>query len=383
MAHSTTATSTYVLAKYSRSHPPKAPTQSQDISSEWQHFTNPLISLILDIKKSSDNELESMRLRILWRINHDGPEDGLNNTEVVFEDIDLLSFSALGSRVPQKQNSQGFPLKAVYRDTLVGIRYMHPRDQIPPTFRRFQVSFLSPSLVSEFINTIQTVCPCKQNPNDSNLNSNPSVIGLPLSVRTQPHAQLSNNVINLQPDRGGPIPLPSAAQGAMQGSQAPFSSPIGIPQHCSSPPFNPSINSVDPPTSSSATSARYGLEATDSLTVSSRDLVQNISLQSASAGYVGQIEPNPSPPTLPTPSSLPCSEQSGTNGGKTIASNTNSRQVPLSDPVLASLKEVTSIYNLSSATLEQVVGDVIREEGFPRLLEQLAPLWKIRSLVGA
>ena len=222
--------------------------------------------------------------------------------------------------------------------------------------------------MSEFINAIQTVCPCKQNPNNpqvSNLNSNPSAIGLPPSVGTQPHAQLSNNVINLRPDRGGPIPLPSAAQGAIQGSQAPFSSPLGIPQHCSSQPFNPSINSVDPPTSSSATSARYGPDATDSLTVSSRHVVQNIS---ASAGYVGQIEPNPSPPTLPTLSSLPCSEQSATNGGKTIVSNTHSLQVPLSDPVLASLKEVTSIYNLSSATLEQVVGDVIREEEFPRLV---------------
>ena len=235
------------------------------------------------------------------------------------------------------------------------------------TFRRFQVSFSSPSLVSEFINAIQTVCPCKQNPNNpqvSNLNSNPSVIGLPPSVETQPHVQFPNNVINLQPDRGGRIPLPSAAQGAIQSSQAPFSSPLGMPQHCSSPPFN----SVDPPTSSSATSARYGLEATDSLTVSSRYLDQNVSLQSASAGYVGQIEPNPSPPTLPTPSSLPCSERSAANGGKTIAPNTDSLQVPPSDPVLASLKEVTSIYDLSLATLEQVVGDVIREEGFPRLV---------------
>jgi len=90
MAHSTTATSTYVLAKYSRSYPSKTSTQSQDTSSEWQHFTNPLISLILDIKKSDDNELESMRLRILWRINHDGPEDSLNNTEVVFASLELL-----------------------------------------------------------------------------------------------------------------------------------------------------------------------------------------------------------------------------------------------------------------------------------------------------
>jgi hypothetical protein len=41
------------------------------------------------------------------------------------EDIDLLALSVL----PQHQ-AQGLSLKAVYRDTVVGMRYLHSRDTI-------------------------------------------------------------------------------------------------------------------------------------------------------------------------------------------------------------------------------------------------------------
>lgn len=56
--HSTTLTSTatHTLLKYSRSY----------ASSEWQHFVNPVIKLLLEVKKSSQGELTSFRLRILW-----------------------------------------------------------------------------------------------------------------------------------------------------------------------------------------------------------------------------------------------------------------------------------------------------------------------------
>jgi len=42
------------------------------------------------------------------------------------EDLDLLSFSTLASQIPhQKPSTVGLPLKAVYRDSVVGIRYLH------------------------------------------------------------------------------------------------------------------------------------------------------------------------------------------------------------------------------------------------------------------
>lgn len=77
MAHSTTATSTYPLAKYSRSYPTQ---ESQ--ASEWQHFTNPVIRLVLDVKKAT--QLESVRLRILWSMDPTHVASNSDQTEMVF-----------------------------------------------------------------------------------------------------------------------------------------------------------------------------------------------------------------------------------------------------------------------------------------------------------
>lgn len=46
------------------------------------------------------------------------------------EDIDLLALSLLHQHQHQKQQAQGLSLKAVYRDTVVGIRYLYSRDTI-------------------------------------------------------------------------------------------------------------------------------------------------------------------------------------------------------------------------------------------------------------
>lgn len=52
-------------------------------------------------------------------------------TEIVWqEDVDLLSFSNIDSMQHGRANSiigdAGLPLKAVYRDCVVGFRYLHP-----------------------------------------------------------------------------------------------------------------------------------------------------------------------------------------------------------------------------------------------------------------
>lgn len=72
MASSTTATTSYVLNKYSRSYPKSSPAISHG-DLEWQHFSNPVIRLVLDVKKSSDGTLESLRLRIMWSM-FSGPD---------------------------------------------------------------------------------------------------------------------------------------------------------------------------------------------------------------------------------------------------------------------------------------------------------------------
>lgn len=93
MSRSTTGTSTYILSKYSRSYPGKRTinrTQIQtqtgpDTASEWQHFTNPVIRLVLDVKTSSSAEIESVRLRILWNMNSDMEND--SNSAVAFASL--------------------------------------------------------------------------------------------------------------------------------------------------------------------------------------------------------------------------------------------------------------------------------------------------------
>ncbi|EPQ57190.1 hypothetical protein GLOTRDRAFT_127560 [Gloeophyllum trabeum ATCC 11539] len=129
MAHSTTATASHTLLKYSRSYPSQRPsTGPSGIEAEWQHFANPVIRLVLDTRKSARGELESVRLRILWSMDTGLDSMDAGQGEVTFEDLDLLTFSSLqGSILSQTSQSQSLPLKAVYRETMVGIRYLHPR----------------------------------------------------------------------------------------------------------------------------------------------------------------------------------------------------------------------------------------------------------------
>lgn len=58
----------------------------------------------------------------------DPPCLGFWLTVSIQEDIDLLTLSCLPQPRAPKQPTQGLPLKAVYRDTVVGIRYLHPPD---------------------------------------------------------------------------------------------------------------------------------------------------------------------------------------------------------------------------------------------------------------
>jgi len=87
MSHSTTGTSSYILTKYSRSYPVKRTLQKAQIglksgpetAQEWQHFTNPTIRLVLDVKTSGIGEAQSVRLRILWQMDVE-----LNQPDVSF-----------------------------------------------------------------------------------------------------------------------------------------------------------------------------------------------------------------------------------------------------------------------------------------------------------
>jgi len=50
--------------------------------------------------------------------------------------------------------------------------------------------------------------------------------------------------------------------------------------------------------------------------------------------------------------------------------------------LLTSLTEPTKLYSLPRTTLEQLVGDVVREDGFMRLLESIDSMWRVKTFVG-
>ncbi|KAG5219662.1 proteophosphoglycan [Salix suchowensis] len=150
MAHSTTTTASHILTKYSKCYISGGSIQSSqaDGGGEWQHFVNPVLELVLDIKKSRlNNELESVRLRILWNMD----TSGIKN-EVLF--------------VSSGQPMPSLPLKAVYR-MLSLESAIYTRLSRHLTHSRLFVDFrsLSPRHSAlEFIKSIRNVCPCKVNP---------------------------------------------------------------------------------------------------------------------------------------------------------------------------------------------------------------------------
>ena len=272
----------------------------------------------------------------------------------------------MASLSAQKQTLEGLPLKAVYRDTVVGIRYLHPRDAggegavslfgILPSFydslpfqmyRRFQISFQSNNEASEFVDSIKPVCPCKMNPTPvpTNLNLRPQIISRPTNAISTVIQSARTPVTRT--DQNPRVVYPSASSQRLPG-----------------PPEV--ANRLQPIMD---TSSLYALSSSPP-----RHQVQS---QINSALPRSQHQGNgtgPEATNLP-PSSLPISS-AGSFCGSTQRPGADAVGKPDAtvhqDPIqsiLASLSDdATSIYDLPTSTLERIVGEVIREEGFLQLV---------------
>ncbi|KZT29026.1 hypothetical protein NEOLEDRAFT_692378 [Neolentinus lepideus HHB14362 ss-1] len=465
MAHSNTATATHKLLKYSRSYPTQRTSiGSERAEAEWQHFTNPVIRLVLDTRKSAHGELESVRLRILWSMSASIDSMDVDQSEVTFEDLDLLSFSSLqGNGMLQSGNqAQSLPLKAVYRDTMVGIRYLHPRVIQPhstPVYRRFQINFSNAAAASEFINAIRNVCPCKANlasvPNRS-LTMNPcsnqvehpaqdsarllaghnSLTGaaptfstavsgsevhrgsfrmegtsdthrvLPEAAHYQ-HTDSQSHVSTIS-DKYGNISYPAqfsqvtpVNENAMPSSRQGTTAMTFVPASASLPS---STRALQPPPA--APSTMDHIQATSILSVAGQSLPP---LQAKSASSVAMrdnynhnalplyssSDTDPLPPgdehALPMPDTSPSSMDSDSvmmppppppsrlppTADVSVAPTTSSDpQSDSSVQLVTSLREIAELYKLPRAELQELVGQVIREEGFLQLLENLDHMWR-------
>ncbi|KAJ7766791.1 hypothetical protein B0H16DRAFT_1522503 [Mycena metata] len=326
MSSSTTETTTYILEKYSRAYSPKKASGS----SEWQHFTNPVLRLILDTGKSEF--APSMRLRIVWTMNGGGSAA----QDVILEDLDLIAFSAL-----KTDNTDGSsPLKGVYRDTTFGLRYLYAPESTEgqKVYRRFQVSFNTPSVALQLVDAIRDVCPCKTNEPSAGAGANRKIVAAaqPLTRADTLQTNFNSTTTALQrmptmildPPASSPLlPLPFSSQPQPQ------------------PTPSPLPDSSPPPPSSSA-------EA-DSVMMP--------------------------PPPLPLPPSSTPTFTPTSSGASAATANAN---VPM-ESLAAALCAPSGLYdNLSGAALERLVGDVVREDGFVGLLESLSSMWALKAVAG-
>ncbi|KDQ30517.1 hypothetical protein PLEOSDRAFT_166010 [Pleurotus ostreatus PC15] len=415
MAHSTTTTASHILTKYSKCYISGSSTQSSQVDGggEWQHFVNPVLELVLDIKKSRlNNELESVRLRILWNMD----TSGIKN-EVLFEDLDLLAYSDIPASA---QPMPSLPLKAVYRDAVVGIRYLYPIIATPdaqPAFRRFQITFASSNSALEFINSIRNVCPCKVNPLPSNANTVTSIrarptevarqsfpgsaprrgVGSrmqasfrPLSPNTAESARLTTSGTrnNMASTSNFTVPasqpsLPSEDSQSqnlrdppLQDSAPPASSPVRVPSSddprgssstLSSTPDFAGIRPTHLPSSTSQVTTRQPLPSRNN---SSDDMRSQDSARPACVGWANDTSSSLGEPRAMATTSLRAnsSDLPGSTPPSSSAGDTSMPpprlpwQTPAPDAssLLSSVRDSTKLYDLSSSELEDLLRRVLK-----------------------
>ncbi|KAG2342473.1 hypothetical protein BDR05DRAFT_983245 [Suillus weaverae] len=352
MAQFTTTTVTYPLAKYSRSYPTSSlSSQNPTTDAEWQHFVHPVINLYLDAKKSSAGNLVSVRLRIVWNFDSSTNNTDVDHREITLEDLDLLSFSSiLNSRTNSGQPDHGLPLKAVYRDAVVGIRYLHPRtadSTCQPVYRRFQITFTTATSAAQFIDAVRPVCPCRLNPQPQ-----PFVTRIPTVATTGLLDDIS---------RRGTIP-PAISQARSSMGETPLR-----PAPTTLLPEDPSSESNLPAFTPSTPSSQC--KAPSGSISSTKGSLPDSSQPSSSTRSSSNTMP---PPPLPSSVTRLLQSESRPSEGR------NSTRAQL----VASLHDTPALHKLSHAELEPIVAQVIREEGFSQLLASLDTMWRVKGFLG-
>ncbi|KAG1731505.1 uncharacterized protein EDB91DRAFT_721870 [Suillus paluster] len=391
MAQFTTTTVAYPLAKYSRSYPTNSlSSQNPATDAEWQHFIHPVINLYLDAKKSSAGNLVSVRLRIVWNFDSSTNSTDVDQRDITLEDLDLLSFSSLSnSKTNSGQPDHGLPLKAVYRDAVVGIRYLHPRtadSTCQPVYRRFQITFTTATSAAQFIDAVRPVCPCRLNPQPALVTRTPTIAttGLPddLSCR----GTIVPNVPQTQPSTSGiPFrPAPTALPSENPTSESNLST------------FAPSTPVRFTPVALSTSSAKPtpGVASSHDSTFATPPETPRITASKtiqcqAPSGSISSTKgslPDSSQPSSSTRSSLNTMPPPPLPSSVTRSRKPENRLSEVPDStraqLVASLHDSPALYNLSHAELESVVARVIREEGFAQLLASLDTLWRVKGFLG-
>ncbi|KAF7968917.1 hypothetical protein HWV62_28850 [Athelia sp. TMB] len=358
----TTATTTHTLLKYSKSF------GANDQASDWQHFTNPVIKSVADVQKSAKGDFTAFRLRIIWLMSKGSNSMDTDSQEVVFEDLDMLSFSLLLSSHVQTSHAHGLPLKAVYRENTVGIRYLHPlivQQNASPSFRRFQLTFESSEAATQFVDVIKDVCPCKlHEPARSSTMRAPT-------ARTQTRAPppivpaAARSPSSIVPPEIHVSPRPSSPPQPSSSSQ-PF---MSAPQSPAS--------SMPMPPSSSSNSLRISAFPGSSPPISSPLNLSSSPKPSAPSAYA---PPRPSPLTSQAITGALFHGAALTSSPVPSSQSSLSSMPPPPVPLRKSLEVVPTktpgsvadalqhLCKLPRAEMEKLVGEIVHEESFLELV---------------
>ena len=247
-------------------------------------------------------------------------------------------------------------------------------------YRRFQIYFQSVSEASDFIDSIRPVCPCKINPLSSvtqGISQAPSVI-----PAQQPaiRPQASNASSNF-PDRGPVLSYPAVPAMHLNSGQTKFiASAYPSAFALSSSPLNHQAPS-DPRSSlglnvtgTSSPNLTPTSAPADPIRANRPDQILPQAPQSAQIHLPNTHNTSATLISYPS-SSLPMAslEQSAGSSSSGQPPNTaqslkenNTQQT--ANAILASITETASVYDLPASSLERLVGDIIREDGFIQLV---------------
>ncbi|GAA6048502.1 hypothetical protein JCM3770_006525 [Rhodotorula araucariae] len=183
----TTTAQHWLVLKYSRSRSlldaaaaPLTPItglvagQASDENIQWDHYSQPQLALRLETTFASSSSSSSasplLPLRMVLSVTFDplfrDPARGGNQQPLLLDSLDLTSFSdpEIRAATPHDQ----LPLKAVYRDAVLGLRYLSlsssartAPDQPPIEFRRLQAKFASTAERERFVDSIKALVPVK------------------------------------------------------------------------------------------------------------------------------------------------------------------------------------------------------------------------------
>ena len=246
-------------------------------------------------------------------------------------------------------------------------------------YRRFQISFQSISEASDFIDSIRPVCPCKINPLNvtQGISQTP---GLMPAQRPRIWSQSINTsaATSILPARGPVLPAVPAilnsgqinftATAAAHKPASAFalsSSPLNH-QPLSEPQSSLGLNIANSLNSSPIFAPAGPISASNhSLLQAPQSTPNNFSSHNADNVSATSISCLSS--SLPVTSSEQSSDSSGQPPNTAQSLKRNSTQQS-ANAILASITETASVYDLPVSSLERLVGDIIREDGFIQLV---------------